>query len=44
MRTFLLTELGMFLYAKIVLDSVEDEGLDDIKNDLSVLPETLDDA
>ncbi|KAK7972207.1 Nacht domain protein [Apiospora saccharicola] len=36
---------GMFLYARIVLTSVEDlDQIDDIRQELTVLPETLEDA
>lgn len=37
--------LGMFLYAKIVLDCLcELYDIEDIRQDLTVLPEDLDDA
>lgn len=39
-----LTQRGMFLYAKVVLSSVEYLGMREIRNELEVLPETLDDA
>lgn len=35
---------GMFLYAKIVLESISDLEFDEMKKDLTVLPETLNDA
>ncbi|KAF2191077.1 hypothetical protein K469DRAFT_746515 [Zopfia rhizophila CBS 207.26] len=35
---------GMFLYAKIVLNSIEHLEIGEIHNELEVLPETLDDA
>jgi len=34
----------MFLYAKVVLSSVEYLDMTEIRNELEVLPETLDDA
>ena len=35
---------GMFLYAKVVLDSIRFLEIDEIKSDLKVLPETMNDA
>jgi hypothetical protein len=34
----------MFLYAKIVLDTIEFLETDEILEDLKILPETMDDA
>jgi len=34
----------MFLYAKIVLSNIKHLEMDDIRNELEVLPESLDDA
>jgi hypothetical protein len=34
----------MFLYAKVVLSSIEYLDLEEIRNEIQVLPETLDDA
>jgi hypothetical protein len=39
-----LTCKGMFLYAKIVLSNIEHLEIDDIRHELEVLPESLDDA
>ncbi|KAH7359598.1 NACHT domain protein [Pyrenochaeta sp. MPI-SDFR-AT-0127] len=35
---------GMFLYAKIILSSIEHLEVEEIQNDIRILPETLDDA
>jgi hypothetical protein len=40
----LIFNLGMFLYAKIVLDTIELLEPDEIMEDLKILPDTLDDA
>jgi len=34
----------MFLYAKVMLDSIRFLEIDEIKSDLKVLPETMNDA
>jgi len=34
----------MFLYAKVVLSSIEYLELEEIRQDIQILPETLDDA
>lgn len=37
--------IGMFLYAKVLLNSIEFlDDLGEIENEIGVLPETLDDA
>ncbi|KAI9664051.1 MAG: hypothetical protein M1821_007542 [Bathelium mastoideum] len=38
------TSKGMFLYAKIVLSNIEELDVDEIRRELRVLPESLDDA
>jgi len=35
---------GMFLYAKVVLSSIQHLEFNEIRSDIEVLPESLDDA